>query len=154
MTLNEILVKQNILTPILLTEGDNELSKELKVKIVRLRIAYNKIKKQFDDEVQEFTTNLMPEELKSLQAIPENERTEEDTQKILQLVDKVNSEYREFLTQKGKEEVQLSSNDAFTEKEFDEIVMVNAGNEVTINGNVVKAEDLMESFYSVFVNKD
>ena len=141
MTLNEILVKQNILTPILLKEGDNELSN-------------NKIKKQFDDEVQEFTANLIPEELKSLQAIPENERTEEDTQKILQLVDKVNGEYREFLTQKGKEEVQLSSNDAFTEKEFDEIVMVNAGNEVTINGNVVKAEDLMESFYSVFVNKD
>ena len=103
---------------------------------------------------EDFKQTSDDEELKSLQAIPENERTEEDTQKILQLVDKVNGEYREFLTQKGKEEVQLSSNDAFTEKEFDEIVMVNAGNEVTINGNVVKAEDLMESFYSVFVNKD
>ena len=46
MTLNEILLKQSVLAPLLVKSGDDELSKELKVKIVRLRIAFNKIKNQ------------------------------------------------------------------------------------------------------------
>ena len=46
MTLNEILTRQNVLNAILLKDGKNELGKELKVKIVRLRMAFNKYKKR------------------------------------------------------------------------------------------------------------
>ena len=76
MTLNEILTRQNVLNAILLKDGDNELGKELKVKMVRLRMAFNKYKKSLDEEVQEFTKELVPEELKTLQEKPESERTE------------------------------------------------------------------------------
>ena len=55
MILNELLTRQNVLTKVILKDGDKELPKELKVKIMRVRMAYNKIKKNFDAEVQEFT---------------------------------------------------------------------------------------------------
>ena len=154
MTLNEILLKQSVLAPLLVKSGDDELSKELKVKIVRLRIAFNKIKNQFEDEIKEFSSSLIPEDLKKLQEIPEDKRTLEDSKKIEELVDKVNSEYREFLEQKGKEEVTFTADDSFTDNEFDEIISVNAGNDVTVNGNNVKAEELMDSFYALFVDKE
>ena len=153
MTLNEILLKQSVLAPLLVKSGDDELSKELKVKIVRLRIAFNKIKNQFEDEIKEFSSSLIPEDLKKLQEIPEDKRALEDSKKIEELVDKVNSEYREFLEQKGKEEVTFTADDSFTDNEFDEIISVNAGNDVTVNGNNVKAEELMDSFYALFVDK-
>ena len=154
MTLNEILTRQNVLNAILLKDGDNELGKELKVKIVRLRMAFNKYKKSLDEEVQEFTKELVPEELKTLQEKPESERTEEENTRLKELVDKVNSEYNEFMIQKGNEEVKFDTNYSFTDDDFDSIVAVNAGNEVEINGNKVKSEDLMEAFYELFVNKD
>lgn len=154
MTLNEILTRQNVLNAILLKDGDNELGKELKVKIVRLRMAFNKYKKNLDEEVQEFTKELVPEELKTLQEKPESERTEEENTRLKELVDKVNSEYNEFMIQKGNEEVKFDTNYSFTDDDFDSIVAVNAGNEVEINGNKVKSEDLIEAFYELFVNKD
>ena len=154
MTLNEILTRQNVLNAILLKDGKNELGKELKVKIVRLRMAFNKYKKSLDEEVQEFTNELVPEELKTLQEKPESERTEEENIRLKELVDKVNSEYNEFMTQKGNEEVKFDTNYSFTDDDFDSIVAVNAGNEVEINGNKVKSEDLVEAFYELFVNKN
>lgn len=154
MTLNEILTRQNVLNAILLKDGKNELGKELKVKIVRLRMAFNKYKKSLDEEVQEFTNELVPEELKTLQEKPESERTEEENTRLKELVDKVNSEYNEFMIQKGNEEVKFDTNYSFTDDDFDSIVAVNAGNEVEINGNKVKSEDLVEAFYELFVNKN
>ena len=154
MTLNEILTRQNVINAILLKDGKNELGKELKVKIVRLRMAFNKYKKSLDEEVQEFTKELVPEELKTLQEKPESERTEEENTRLKELVDKVNSEYNEFMIQKGNEEVKFDTNYSFTDDDFDSIVAVNAGNEVEINGNKVKSEDLIEAFYELFVNKD
>lgn len=154
MTLNEILTRQNVLNAILLKDGKNELGKELKVKIVRLRMAFNKYKKSLDKEVQEFTNELVPEELKTLQEKPESERTEEENTRLKELVDKVNSEYNEFMIQKGNEEVKFDTNYSFTDDDFDSIVAVNAGNEVEINGNKVKSEDLVEAFYELFVNKN
>ena len=46
MTLNDVLTKQNVITKLLLASDGKELSKTLKVKIMRIRMSYNKIKKQ------------------------------------------------------------------------------------------------------------
>lgn len=154
MILNELLTKQNILSAILVKDESGELSKELKVKIVRLRIAYNKIKKQVDEDVQEFTKDLVPEELRTIQAKAEDARTEEEKARLEELVNKVNSEYNEFMLQKGKEEINFEANESFTEEEFDEIIGINAGNEVEINGAKIKSEELLDGFYSLFVNKN
>jgi hypothetical protein len=61
MTTNEALIKQNFISKILLKSGDNELSKALKVKIMQMRIKLGKIRKEFDEDVQEAIKGFTPE---------------------------------------------------------------------------------------------
>ena len=149
MTLNDVLTKQNVITKIILKDGDKELSKELKVKIMRMRMAYNKIKKQFDDDTQEFTNQIISDELREL--ANKSERTLEEEARFNELNDKTNSEYQEYLIQKGLEEVKDTPDDVITMEEYSDILDVNSGNDVEINGNSVKAADLMEIVFDLFV---
>ena len=150
MILNEVLTRQNVFTKIMLKDGDKELSKELKVKIMRIRMAYVKVKKAFDAEVQEFTEELVPQELKDLNA--KQDRTEEENARMQELTNKVNLEYQEFLIQKGKEEVDIID-DTLTMDEYSDILDINAGNDVEINGNKISAVDLLEIIYDLFVKE-
>ena len=149
MTLNDVLTKQNVITKIILKDGDKELPKELKVKIMRIRMAYNKIKKQFDDDTQEFTNQIISDELREL--ANKSERTPEEEARFNKLNDKTNSEYQEYLIQKGLEEVKDTPDDVITMEEYSDILDVNSGNDVEINGNSVKAADLMEIVFDLFV---
>mgnify|MGYP000658281471 FL=1 len=149
MTLNDVLTKQNVITKIILKDGDKELPKELKVKIMRIRMAYNKIKKQFDDDTQEFTNQIISDELREL--ANKSERTPEEEARFNELNDKANSEYQEYLIQKGFEEVKDTPDDVITMEEYSDILDVNSGNDVEINGNSVKAADLMEIVFDLFV---
>lgn len=149
MTLNDVLTKQNVITKVILKDGDKELPKELKVKIMRIRMAYNKIKKQFDDDTQEFTNQIISDELREL--ANKSERTPEEEARFNKLNDKTNSEYQEYLIQKGFEEVKDTPDDVITMEEYSDILDVNSGNDVEINGNSVKAADLMEIVFDLFV---
>ncbi len=149
MTLNDVLTKQNVITKIILKDGDKELPKELKVKIMRIRMAYNKIKKQFDDDTQEFTNQIISDELREL--ANKSERTPEEEARFNELNDKTNSEYQEYLIQKGFEEIKDTPDDVITMEEYSDILDVNSGNDVEINGNSVKAADLMEIVFDLFV---
>lgn len=151
MNLNELLTKQNVLTQIILVNGEKELPKALKVKIMRIRIAYNKIKKSFDDEVQEFTKELINDEFRELSN--NAERTTEEETRYNELTNKINSEYQEFLIQKGQEEVK-EIEDVFTMDEYTDILEVNASNDVEINGNKITATNFMEIVYDLFVKED
>ena len=149
MVLNEILTKQNVFTKILLQDGEKELNKALKVKIMRIRMAYSKIKKKFDEEVQEFTNELVPQELKELNS--KLDRTDAENLRLEELTNKVNSEYQEFLIQKGNEEILDMIDDSLTEEEFFDIVDVNSGNDVEINGTKINAVDFLEVVHDIFV---
>lgn len=152
MILNDVLTKQNVITKIILKDGDKELPKALKVKIMRMRMAYNKIKQQFDSDTQEFTKDLIPEELQIL--ANKEDRTEEENKRFEELNNKINSEYQEFLIQKGNEEITNSIEDTFTMDEYSDILDINSGNDVEINGNKIPAADFMEVVYSLFVKED
>lgn len=149
MTLNDVLTKQNLITKILLANDGKELSKELKVKIMRIRLAYNKIKKQFDEDTQEFSKQIVSDELRDLAS--KTERTPEQEVKFNELNNKANSEYQEYLIQKGNEEIKETPNDSFTEDEYFDILDINSEGEYEINGQKIKATDLMEVFYDLFV---
>ena len=151
MVLNDVLTRQNVFTKIILKDGDKELSKELKVKVMRIRMAYTKIKKAFDEEVKEFTEELVPEELKELNN--KTDRTEEENNRMKELTNKVNSEYQEFLIQKGSEEVKDMPDDTLTMDEYSDILDVNSGNDVEINGNKIPAVDFLEIVYDLFVKE-
>lgn len=150
MILNDVLTRQNVFTKIILKDGEKELSKELKVKIMRIRMAYTKIKKAFDTEVQEFTEELVPQELKDLSA--KQDRTDAENTRMQELTNKVNSEYQEFLIQKGNEEV-TPIDDALTMDEYSDILDINAGNNIEINGNKISAADFLEIIYDLFVKE-
>lgn len=152
MVLNDVLTKQNVITKILLKDGDKELSKELKVKIMRIRIAYNKIKKQFDEDAQEFSNQIVSDELKEL--VNKQDRTTEETERFNELNNKANSEYQEYLIQKGNEEISNTIEDSLTMEEYSDILDINSSNDVEINGNKIKAADFLEVVYDLFVKEN
>ena len=149
MILNEVLTRQNIISKIELKEDNKELPKELKVKIMRIRLAYNKVKKAFDEDVKEFVEQITTDEYKEL--AQKQNRTEEEEKKYNELNTQINSDYIEFVNQKGFEEVKETFDDKLNEDEYAEILDVNSGNDVEINGVKIKAADLMEIFYELFV---
>lgn len=149
MILNEVLTRQNIISKIELKEENKELSKELKVRIMRIRLAYNKVKKAFDEDVKEFVEQITTDEYKEL--AQKQNRTEEEEKKYNELNTQINSDYIEFVNQKGFEEVKETFDDKLNEDEYAEILDVNSGNDVEINGVKIKAADLMEIFYELFV---
>lgn len=149
MTLNDVLTKQNVITKIELATDSKELPKELKVKIMRMRMTYNKVRKQFDEDLKEFSEQIVPEELKELSN--KKERTTEEDERFVELNNKANAEYNEFVIQKSNEEVKDEINDKLTEEEYFEIMEVNAANDVEINGNKIKAADFLEIIYDLFV---
>ena len=149
MILNEILTRQNVITKILLSRGNKELPKELKVKIMRMRMAYSKIKKQFDEDTQEFSKQIISDELRDL--ANKSDRTPEENKRFNELNSKANAEYQEYLIQKGKEEVKDFTDTVLTEDEYADILDINSDGEYEINGQKIKAVDLMEAVYELFV---
>lgn len=149
MILNEILTRQNVITKILLSHGNKELPKELKVKIMRMRMAYSKIKKQFDEDTQEFSKQIISDELRDL--ANKSDRTPEENKLFNELNSKANAEYQEYLIQKGKEEVKNFTDTVLTEDEYADILDINSDGEYEVNGQKIKAVDLMEAVYELFV---
>ena len=152
MILNDVLTKQNVITKLVLSDGSKELSKELKVKIMRIRMAYNKIKKNFDTEIQEFAEEIMTDEFKELNS--KTDRNEAEEARYTELTNKINSEYQEMLIQKGNEEISEKIDDSLTMADYSDIVDVNSSNDVEINGNKIPAADYLEIIYDLFVKED
>ena len=147
MTTNEVLTRHNFVSKLLLKDGDKELSRDLKVKVMGMRIEYGKIRKQFDEDVQEFVKGLNSDKLTELQQ--KGDRTEAEEKELQELTDKLNGDYRAYVESRLKEEVTVSDK-SFTEDDYAELVEVNAGNDVEINGTKLQATDFLEILYTLF----
>ena len=150
MILNELLTRQNVITKIELKDNDKELSKELKVKVMRIRLAYNKVKKAFDEDVKEFVEQITTDEYKEL--VQKTDRNEEEEKRFNELTSKINSDYIEFINQKGLEEISETIDDKFTEDEYAEILDINSGNDVEMyfTTELRHLEENLENSISVF----
>lgn len=147
MTLNELMLKQNFISKVLLKDGDKELSRNLKVKIVSMRVKMAKYRKDFDEDVQEAIKNLKPEGFDELSS--KQDRTEEENKQLEAMTAKLNEEYVEFVNKKGLEEINYEA--SLTEDEMNELIDINSGNDVEINGTKLSAPDYLEILYSLFV---
>ena len=147
MTTNEVLTRHNFVSKLLLKDGDKELSRDLKVKVMGMRIEYGKIRKQFDEDVQEFVKSLNSDKLTELQQ--KGDRTEAEEKELQELTDKLNGDYRAYVESRLKEDVTVSDK-SFTEADYAELVEVNAGNDVEINGTKLQATDFLEILYTLF----
>ena len=147
MTLNEVLIRHNFITKLLLKDGNSELTKELKVKIMGMRIALSKFRAQFDQDAQEAIQGFKPSNFDAL--AQKQDRTPEEEKELKEMSDKLTEEYNAFIIAKGNEVVSFDKK--FTEEEFGEIMEVNADNDVEINGNKLNAADFLEVIYGLFV---
>nr|DAN74959.1 MAG TPA: hypothetical protein [Caudoviricetes sp.]DAW05409.1 MAG TPA: hypothetical protein [Caudoviricetes sp.] len=147
MTLNEMMIKHNFITKVLLRDGDKELSKDLKVKLMGMRIELGKIRKQLEEDLQEAVKELTPKGYQEL--IMKEDKTEEDKAQVEAWNKQINEEYNAYVDKRGKEEVQIDT--TLSEDEFAQIIEVNAGNDVEINGTKLNAADFLEVLYSLFV---
>ena len=150
MTTNEVLTRHNFVSKLLLKDGDKQLSRDLKVKVMGMRIEYGKIRKQFDEDVQEFVKGLNSDRLTELQQ--KGDRTEAEEKELQELTDKLNGDYRAYIESRLKEEVTVSDK-SFTEADYAELVEVNAGNDVEINGTKLQATDFLEILYTLFFDE-
>jgi hypothetical protein len=107
MTVNEALVRQNFVSKLLLKDGDKELSKELKVKVMQLRIKLGKIRREFDEDVQEAIKGFTPDGYTEIAG--KQERTEEEEQQVKDWNAKIQDEYNSYIISRGKEEVDLKA---------------------------------------------
>lgn len=150
MTTNEALVKQNFITKVLLKDNDNELSKGLKVKLMQMRIKLAKVRKEFDEDVQEAVKGFTPEGYTEI--AQKTEKTEEESKKLEDWNKQIQEDYNEFVVKRGQDVVNIDAK--LTEDEYNEIVEVNAGNDVEINGQKINAADFLEILYTLFVEED
>lgn len=142
-----MMVKHNFITKVLLRDGDKELSKDLKVKLMGMRIELGKIRKQLEEDLQEAVKELTPKGYQEL--IMKENKTEEDKAQVEAWNKQINEEYNAYVDKRGKEEVQIDT--TLSEDEFAQIIEVNAGNDVEINGTKLNAADFLEVLYSLFV---
>lgn len=150
MTVNEALIKQNFVSKILLKSGDNELSKSLKVKIMQMRIKLAKVRKEFDEDVQEAIKGFTPEGYTDL--AQKTDKTTEETKQMEDWNKQIQDDYNEFVVKRGQEEIVVDTK--LTEDEYNEILEVNAANDVEINGQKLNAADFLEILYTLFVEED
>ena len=142
-----MMVKHNFITKVLLRDGDKELSKDLKVRLMSMRIELGKVRKQLEEDLQEAVKELTPKGYQEL--IMKENKTEEDKAQVEAWNKQINEEYNAYVDKRGKEEVQIDT--TFSEDDFAQIIEVNAGNDVEINGTKLNAADFLEVLYSLFV---
>jgi hypothetical protein len=147
MTLNEALNCHHFVTLIKFTDGDTSLSKELKAKLMAMRIQLSKFRKSFDEDVKEAAEQIKTEEFNTLGM--KEDKTPEEQARFDELLKTLDAEYNEFIRQKGTEEV--SYDKWLTEEEFYQIVEVNSSEDVEVNGIEVSAPDFLEVVYNLFV---
>lgn len=142
-----MMVKHNFITKVLLRDGDKELSKDLKVRLMSMRIELGKVRKQLEEDLQEAIKELTPKGYQEL--IMKENKTEEDKAQVEAWNKQINEEYNAYVDKRGKEEVQIDT--TLSEDDFAQIIEVNAGNDVEINGTKLNAADFLEVLYSLFV---
>ena len=148
MTINEVMIRHNFISKILFKDGNSSLSKDLKVKIMSMRIEYGKIRKQLEEDLKEFVNTLTTDDMKILAS--KVDKTPEEEAQIESWNKQINEDYNAYIDKRGKEEVNVT-NISLTEDEYNQIVEVNAGNDVEINGTKLSAPDFLEVIYSLFV---
>lgn len=148
MTINEVMIRHNFINKILFKDDTSSLNKDLKVKIMSMRIEYGKIRKSLEEDLKEFINSLTTDDMKILASKPN--KTPEEINQIQSWNNQIKDEYNTYISKRGREEVNII-NDTFTEDEYNQIVKVNTENDVEINGTHLNAPDFLEVIYNLFV---
>ena len=150
LTTNDVIIRHNFVSKILFKDGDSVLNKDLKIKIMTMRIEYGKIHKAFDEDVQEFTKGIISERFKELaqkEVLTSKEEKEKNT-----LIEQYNQETNDYISKRALNEEEVKEY-LFDMEEYSEIMETNSSNDVTINEQKISAPDFLEAIYELFVIK-
>lgn len=150
LTTNDVIIRHNFITKVLFKDEDAQLSRDLKVKVMSMRIEYGKVQKAYTADVQEFTNSIMTDRFNVLQQ--KTDRTKEETEELQKLINQYNDEIGEYSRKRAMDEVEVKDF-SFTIDEYNEILEVNADNDVIINNMTIAAPDFLESLYELFVKE-
>ena len=151
MTLNDIISKYNIIIPLRFEHNQKEFSKELKLKIIKMRIEYGKYKKALDNDIMEFAEGIISERYKFLSSA--KFKTEEETKELSELQISYQKDINDYMNSRAGEVIENVNDWKITESEYEEIVDLNATNNVEINGINISAPDYLELIYNLLVEK-
>ena len=151
MTTNDVIVRHNFISKVIFKDGDSTLSKDLKIKIMSMRIEYGKVHKMFDDDVQAFTKGILEDRFNELQG--KKERTEAEEKEYNDYINKYNQETNEYISRRAMDTVSVKDY-TLNMDEYSEIMETNASNDVEINGTKISAPDFLEVLYEIFVVED
>ncbi len=149
LTLEEIVSRYNLIKNIQFEKDSQSLSKELKLKIIKMRIEYNKYKKQLDEDAQEFTKELVSDRYKELQQ--KYERTEEENIEYNSLEQQYNKDINDYLIGRSRDEIDGLNDWWFNDEEYSEILDLNSSKDIEINGIKISAPDFLEMIYTKLV---
>jgi len=152
MTLNDIVSKYNLIKQLKFEYNGKEFSKQLKLKIIKMRIEYGKYKKALDSDIKEFTNELVSERYKNLMNIP-NKNTEE-LEEFNQLEQSYNKDISEYIESRSNDIIENVNDWKFSELEYEEIIDLNSANDVEINGMKISAPDYLELIYDMLIEKE
>lgn len=147
MKANDVLTKYEFLSRILLKSESGELSKDLKVKLIAMRVEYGKIKREYDADFKEFAQGLLTPEFEALR--DKQDKSEEEMQEWNKMISDFNSSYNKYVIERINEDITVS-NKTLTPEDLEEIITVNADTEVDINGNHFSAGDFLENISILF----
>lgn len=148
MTINEVMLRYNFISKVQFKDGDSSLDKDLKVKVMDMRIEFGKIKKQLEADLKEFVDGLASEEMKQLSG--KADKTAEEEKQLEDYNKQINDDYNTYLKKRGMEDVTVKET-SITEDEFEQIVATNSGTDPAINGQTILAPDFLEIIHELFV---
>ena len=140
MTYNEAISRYNVISNIILKDGDIELDRALKVKIIKNRTNLSKAKREWDLMVEDSVN-----QLKNAYGITD----ETPVETLLAVENKMNNDLQAVMNEQAASNIDIE-NDAFTEDEYIQIVNVNACHDAVINDQKIDSASLMELFHELF----
>lgn len=140
MTYNEAISRYNVISNILMKDGDVELDRALKVKIIKTRTQLSKAKREWDLIIED-TVNQLKATYGITSITPQEEITKVEKQ--------MNEDLQAVMNEQAKTNVNVSI-DSFTEDEYAEIVNVNVDTDAVINGQQIDSATLLELFHNLF----
>lgn len=148
MTINDAILRYNLLSVAKFVDGDYSISRELKIKLIRYKLDLEKVKNEFLTFQEKAMEEVKTEEYVALIS---KDRNEQEQKRLEEITVSLNEELGKLISNKTTELVEVRSFEYLTDDEFNDFLSVNVENEVVINGNTIDPNTYIELFYNNFV---
>lgn len=149
MTINNAVLRYNLIFVMKFIDGEYSLSRELKIKLIRLKLDLEKIRDEFVSFQQKAMEEIKTQEYEEL--LNKENKTPEEVKHLEEVTAELNEELGKLIQEKSNEMVNVKSFDYLTEDEFNQILSVNVENNPIINGSKLDFDTYIELIYKNFL---